>query len=143
MGLLPAGIEEEYNEEIEQETALEEAVEYGIDFTTGKATGSVVRGLQAVKVWVYLALHTPIYEYTIFTWEYGNELKAIVQQGYRRELFESEAERAIRECLGVSPYIHDVAGFVFEYIKSTVVIRFTVECLYGDFEERYEIESIA
>ena len=47
--------------------------EYGIDFETGQLTGKVVTGIEAVRVWAYLALNTAKYRFEQYSWDYGNE----------------------------------------------------------------------
>lgn len=32
--------------------------EYGVDFQTGQLTGKIVEGIEAIKVWIWLCLHT-------------------------------------------------------------------------------------
>ena len=54
MGLFPAYIEEdeEITEELGEE--LTTPLEFGIDFDTGQLTGTLVEGVEAIKVWIIL-----------------------------------------------------------------------------------------
>ena len=43
----------------EKSTAVQEIPrEYGIDFQTGRLTGRIVEGIEAIKVWVWNCLHS-------------------------------------------------------------------------------------
>lgn len=142
MGLLPEDIEED--EELENDIEeQEEATEYEIDFKTGQLTGNIVKGLEAIKTWIYLALRVTRYKHTIFSWAYGNEIDAIIGCGYERDLLESEIERAVTECLLENEYITDVDSFEFEFSGSRLAASFNVHTLYGDLEESIEEEYAA
>ena len=74
MSLFPAYVED--GELLEAETEDEKIPkEFEIDFATGQLTGRIVEGLDAIKVWIWLALQTPRYRYPIYTWDYGNEFE--------------------------------------------------------------------
>lgn len=146
MGLLPEDIEEDEeleNDIEEQEEVQEEPTEYEIDFKTGQLTGNIVKGLEAIKTWIYLALRVTRYKHTIFSWAYGNEIDAIIGCGYERDLLESEIERVVTECLLENEYITDVDSFEFEFSGSRLAASFNVHTLYGDLEESIEEEYAA
>lgn len=106
MSLLPAYI---VDEEISvEEEEIETPREFGIDFVTGKLTGEIVEGTEAVKVWIYLALRIARYRFFILSWEYGNELEELYGQGYSREHMECEAREMIKDCLLANDYIEEV-----------------------------------
>lgn len=41
-------------------------VDYEIDFNTGRLTGGIVEGVEAIKVWIWLALQIERYRFPIF-----------------------------------------------------------------------------
>ena len=45
-------------------------------FTNGRNT--VVTGVEAVKVWAWKALQTPKGRYKAYSWNFGNELEALI-----------------------------------------------------------------
>lgn len=142
MGLLPTFIEddEELIEEYEEE--LPEPREYEIDPKTGQLTGRIVTGIEAIKIWIYLALNTPRYRYTIFTWNYGNESEDLIGKGYTKEATQSELERMTEECLLECPYIRSISNLETQFDKSMLTITLTVNTDYGDFRQEVEINGI-
>ena len=44
--------------------------EYELDFETGKLTGRIVTGVDAICVWAYLALKAKRYRWVIYSWYY-------------------------------------------------------------------------
>lgn len=138
--LFPAYIEDDEElEELEEKTDVPK--EYGIDFATGQLTGRVVDGLEAIKVWIWLALQTPRYRYHIYTWDYGNEFESLIGQGYTKEYTEAETQRMTEECLLVNENIQGITNFRVEMEKDTLTISFTASTMYGDIE--FEDQEIA
>lgn len=131
MSLLPDDIEDMEDEESE---TLPELIEYGIDFETGELTGKLVSGIEAVKVWIYLALRTPRYRHTIFSWDYGNEIDDLIGKGYSEEYIQTEAERMFEETLTVSDYIESVTNVEVTKDGDKVVIKGQVNTIYGEVE---------
>ncbi|MCI8483508.1 MAG: DUF2634 domain-containing protein [Lachnospiraceae bacterium] len=139
MSLFPAYIEDE--EILEELQEAEIPKEFGIDFTTGQLTGKIVEGVEAVKVWCYLALRVARYRFFICSWDYGNEIEDLYGQGFSAEHIESEAARMIRECLLENDYIEDVDVSDIEYKKGRLRAVVTIETIYGDREsDTYETE---
>lgn len=68
----------------------------------------IVEGNEAIKVWVYKAILTPRYNYSIYTWDYGSELLDLVGKAYTPSLTKEEAKRLIKEALEINPYILEV-----------------------------------
>ena len=79
--------------EIEElETEKEEVCrEYEIDYKTGQLTGRIVEGKEAVKVWIYLTLHTDRYVFAQYSWNCGNELNVLIgSAGDEKEQLQEE-----------------------------------------------------
>ena len=68
----------------------------------------LIEGNEAIKVWVYKALLTPRYNYSIYSWDYGSELMDLIGKAYTPQLTKSEAKRYIEEALKINPYILEV-----------------------------------
>lgn len=85
--------------------ATAEPKEYGIDFSTGELTGDIVKGEEAVKVWIWLALNTPRYRHVIYSWDWGSEFEDLIGKGYSREHIEIEAQRMAEDALSTVPYV--------------------------------------
>ena len=68
----------------------------------------IVEGNEAIKVWVYKAILTPRYSYSIYSWDYGSELLGLIGKAYTPSLTKEEAKRLIKEALEINPYILEV-----------------------------------
>ena len=82
-------------------------------------------GLEAVKVWIWKALHTDRYRYEAYTWDYGNELETLIGSDFSDELKQSEAIRYVKEAL-------EQVKVSFE--DSTFTISVKVQTIYGEVE---------
>lgn len=125
--------------ELEDDSELEEdeitiPTEYEIDFETGQLTGKIVEGLEAIKVWIWLALHTNRYYYEQYSWQYGNEMDTLIGKTYSKELIDSELKRMIKECLIVNEYITDIKDFECTIDADSITAKFTVISDYGEVE---------
>ncbi len=108
--------------------------EYVIDFTTGQLTGRIAEGIEAVKVWAWLALQTPRYRYYIYSWDYGQEYESLIGQGFSAGYTSMELERMTEECLSVNPYIEGIENFTCEKEEERVQLSFTLVTTLGDTE---------
>lgn len=120
--------------EYEQETELPIPKELGFDFKTEQNTNEIVEGIEAIKVWCYLALKTMRYRYSIFSTDYGSEHEKLIGWQYSRELAESEGFRNVKECLLVNPYILEVQNKGVYVIKDNLHINVKIETKYGGFD---------
>lgn len=101
----------------------------------------LVSGDQALKIWVRRALHiqSQRFEYTAWSFDYGNELGTLWGYAGNRGILESLLRRYIREALLVSPYIKEVGNFFFSYEDSKVAASFSVTTVYNGFQEQAEV----
>ncbi len=124
--------EEALSTQEEEESALPK--EYAIDFTTGQLTGRIAEGIEAVKVWAWLALQTQRYRYYIYSWDYGQEYETLVGQGFSPAYTAMELERMTEECLTVNPYIEGIEDFTCEKEEERVRLSFTLVTTLGKEE---------
>lgn len=123
-------------EEIEEES---EKQEYEIDFETGKLTGRMISGIEAVKQWLRIALAIDRYRFTQYSWENGAELSSLIGQGYDKDYVDSEAERMIREVASLNEDITDVTDFNIDFAGDKLTIAFRVETIYGEEEMTVDV----
>ena len=133
MGLLPAYIEDD-EELAELAEERKTPKEYGIDFKTGQLTGGMVEGIEAIKVWIWLAIRTPRYRHYIYTWDYGSEFEELIGQGYTEEYIEAEAQRMTEDCLLVNEDIQGITDFSINMEGGSLPISFAANTIYGDIE---------
>ena len=129
--MFPFNLEDEEidAEELEEET---EKQEYEVDFETGKRTGRMISGIEAVKQWLTIALAIDRYKYTQFSWENGSELSTLIGQGYEKDYVDSEVERMIREVAELNEDITDVSDFNITFEGDRLTISFNVSTVYGE-----------
>ena len=139
MGLFPTYIESNATTEQTQENKIPK--EYEIDFKTGQLTGRIVEGVEAIKVWIWLALQTPRYRYYIYSWDYGNEFEELIGRGYSEEYINAEAQRMTEDCLLVNEHIESITDFSVGMGNNQLTISFTANTIYGTIQ--FDNEKIA
>lgn len=130
---------EDAEEEIRQEETAYIPKEYGIDFETGQLTGKIAEGLEAVKVWVWFALHTPKDRYYVYSPNYGMEYEDMIGKGYSREYMETELQRMTEECLMINPFITGIQNFTMKKEESRVELSFLLVTSLGDTEVKTSV----
>lgn len=121
-------------DDTEVETEEKEEIpyrEYEIDYETGQLTGRIVEGLEALKVWMYLALHTERYHYQQYSWNYGSELDTLIGGINDPEYIEMETKRMVEDCLTQNERITGVDSLETE---DGINSGFEIETDYGEVE---------
>ena len=108
-----------------------------IDFKTGSPiiennTFKVVTENEALKVWVYRALKIDRFSHLMYSWDFGNEVMTLVNQGYTYQLTRVEIKRYIEEALYVHPYIKDVQIDYIDFSNSALKVNLTITSIYGE-----------
>ena len=94
----------------------------------------IVEGNEAIKVWVYKALLTPRYNYSIYSWDYGSELMDLVGKAYTPSLTKEEAKRYIKEVLLINPYILEVNVIDTSFNNGILGADIKLLTIYGESE---------
>ncbi|KAF6602412.1 DUF2634 domain-containing protein, partial [Bacillus sp. EKM417B] len=68
----------EFDDFEDDSEAIETSRTYRIDFENGRITNELIAGLEAIKQFVYMALHTERYSYSVFSHDIGNELQEVL-----------------------------------------------------------------
>ena len=104
---------------------------YYIDRENKRIMGTVTDYLKAVEQAVYLILSTERYDYVMYSWNYGVELKDLF--GSIKEFVIPNLIRRIKEALLQDDRIRDVMGFKYRIEKGgKYFLSFTVVTEYGD-----------
>ncbi|MDR0294325.1 MAG: DUF2634 domain-containing protein [Oscillospiraceae bacterium] len=90
-----------------------------------------VDGLEALKQAVRLALGTERYQYPIYSWNYGAELRDLF--GMPFSFVRPELQRRVRDALSRDGRITGVDGFCFENRGKALRCTFTVHTIFGPF----------
>lgn len=127
MSLLPEyALEKVPMENVISSNAIENPIDYGIDFNTGILTGGLVEGLEAIKVWIYHALHIERYRFPIYSWQYGIELEQYIGKSYTQEYLQSDCRETVEDCLKANPHIKEIRDFAVELIGDAMKMSFHV-----------------
>ena len=106
--------------------------EYEFNFEAGKLTGRLLEGKEALRMWIYKALLTQRYRYTIYSWDFGQDLDELIGQGYEKGLIKSEVERRIKDCLLIHPDIKECNNFNIRLQQDQLQVDFIVNTIYGE-----------
>lgn len=106
---------------------------YRMDLNTGKNIRGYTDKLEAMKQVVFKILNTERYQYIMYSWNYGIELKDLF--GMPISYVCPELERRITEALTQDSRINSVSNFVFDSPKKGVLhAEFTVHTVFGDIK---------
>lgn len=108
--------------------------EYGVDFSTGKLTGEIVEGIDAVKVWIWNCLKTERYRFPIYSWQYGVEFEQYIGTTLSDEYIQNDCRAEIEDALKVNPYITGISDFTAEMDGTHLNITFTADTTLGSTE---------
>lgn len=98
--------------------------EYGLDFKSGRLTGKIVEGVDALCVWAYLALKAKRYRWVIYSWGYGDEVYELIGNSYSEDYLRSECRRYMEECLFENEHITGIEDLEVSQIKDVLYIKF-------------------
>ena len=97
MSLFPFVTDEEIAQ-VTPEVTASSIREYELDFKTGRLTGRIVEGVDALCVWAYLALKAKRYRWVIYSWQYGEEYTNLIGYSFDEDYLYYEVKRYIYEC---------------------------------------------
>lgn len=106
-------------------------------FQTEMITG-YADGLEAVKQAAFCILNTERYDWLIYSWNYGVELKGLF--GKPMGLVKSKLKKRIKEALMQDDRIRGVDAFSFETSGRKLAVSFTIHTKFGDFEVEKEVK---
>ena len=93
--------------------------------------------IEAVKQAVYLILNIERYEYLIYDWDYGFEIKDLI--GKESIIIQPEIQRSICDALKQDSRIVNVRDFIFENGSiGKLIVHFTVETIFGSYQSQNE-----
>lgn len=111
---------------------------YYLDPDTGRITGFLYSGEEAVKQAAFLILNTERCQHEVYSWNYGIELKDLI--GQPAELVESELKRRVYEALTQDERIVGVDNFRFEKQQGAMRVLFAVSSQAGSFDYDMEVK---
>lgn len=95
---------------------------------------------EAMEQAIYKILNTERYDYSIYSWNYGIELKDLF--GKSKNYCKSEIKRRVKEALTQDERISSVDAFSFEDIgREKLAVTFTAHTIYGDINIFKEVRA--
>lgn len=106
------------------------------DFLLKDGKFQIVKGKEAVKIWLWKIFQTPRYRYLIYSWGYGHELEGLVGKMYTPGLMQAEAERLVKEAIWptLDGYVTDIRNLTIGFTDDVLSIEFTAVTPYGEVE---------
>lgn len=123
MSLFPFVTDEEIAQ-VTPEVTASSIREYELDFKTGRLTGRIVEGADALCVWAYLALKAKRYRWVIYSWQYGEEYTNLIGYSFDEDYLYSEIKRYIEECLFINEHITGIEDLTVNQVNEMLYIRF-------------------
>lgn len=102
-----------------------------------KTLSDYVDGKEAMRQAVYCILNTERYEWLIYNWNYGVELKDLF--GKPMGLVKSKLKKRIKEALMQDDRIQSVDAFSFNEFGRKLSVTFTVHTQYGEVDASKEV----
>lgn len=123
MSLFPFVTDEEIAQ-VTPEVTASSIREYELDFKTGRLTGRIVEGVDALCVWAYIALKAKRYRWVIYSWQYGEEYTNLIGYSFDEDYLYSEVKRYIEECLFINEHITGIEDLTVNQVNEMLYIRF-------------------
>lgn len=89
--------------------------------------------IEALKQTIYFILNTERYDYLIYDWDYGFQIKDLIGQNPKDIL--QTIQMRISDALIQDTRITEVSNFAFDINKNKVKITFTVKSIFGNIEQ--------
>ncbi|RXM10811.1 DUF2634 domain-containing protein [Bacillus subtilis] len=125
----------EFDDIEDDSEVIETSQTYKIDFENGLITNEMITGLEAIRQFVYLSLHTERYAYSVFSHDIGNELQDILADNETTDAYKKmEIPRLIEEALIYDDRVSSVSDFEIEKQGDSFHVSFTVETDEGKLE---------
>lgn len=93
--------------------------------------------IEALKQTIYFILNTERYDYLIYDWNYGFQIKDLIGQNPNDILQTIQAR--ISDALIQDTRITEVSNFSFDVIKNKVKTTFTIKSIFGDLQQEINI----
>lgn len=124
-------IEDIAEDELEEETSTT----YRIDWEKGIITNEIITGQEAILQFIYIALRTPRFAYSIYSDEAGSEIDELLSdKEVSPDFIEMEIPRLVEEGLIYDERIDSVSSFELNKVDDKLHIKFTVTSVEGELE---------
>ena len=99
----------------------------------------IVEENEAICVWIWHAIKTFRYCFSIYSWNFGCEIDTLLGQNYTKELTKMEVTRYIEEALLINPYILEITKLDVDFDGDILKVDMRVITVYEELEVNFVV----
>ena len=99
----------------------------------------IVEMNEAIAVWIYHAIKTYRYAFSIYSWDFGCEIDTLLGQNYTAAHTKSEVTRYITEALEINPYILTIDKITVDFDGDVLSVGVRVITVYEELEVNFVV----
>ena len=99
----------------------------------------IVEMNEAISVWIYHAIKTSRYVYSIYSWDFGCEIDTLLGQNYTASHTKAEVTRFITEALEINPYIISIEKIIVDFDGEMLNVDVRVITVYEELEVNFVV----
>ena len=99
----------------------------------------IVEMNDAISVWIYHAIKTYRYAFSIYSWDFGCEIDTLLGQNYTPELTKMEVTRYIEEALLINPYILEINKIEVDFDGDVLQVDMRITTIYEELEVNFVV----
>ena len=99
----------------------------------------IVEMNDAISVWIYHAIKTYRYAFSIYSWDFGCEIDTLLGQNYTPAHTKAEVTRYIADALMINPYILSIDKIIVNFDGDTLQVDVRVITVYEALEVNFNV----
>lgn len=99
----------------------------------------IVEMNEAISVWIYHAIKTYRYAFSIYSWDFGCEIDTLLGQNYTVNHTKAEVARYITDALMINPYILSIEKIIVDFDGDTLHVDVRVITVYEELEVNFVV----
>ena len=99
----------------------------------------IVEMNDAISVWIYHAIKTYRYAFSIYSWNFGCEIDTLLGQNYTPAHTKAEVTRYITDALMINPYILSIEKIIVNFDGDTLQVDIRVITVYEELEVNFVV----
>ena len=99
----------------------------------------IVEMNDAISVWIYHAIKTYRYAFSIYSWDFGCEIDTLLGQHYTPAHTIAEVTRYIADALMINPYILSIDKIIVDFDGDTLQVDVRVITVYEELEVNFVV----
>ena len=99
----------------------------------------IVEMNDAISVWIYHAIKTYRYAFSIYSWDFGCEIDTLLGQNYTPAHTKAEVTRYIADALMINPYILSIEKIIVNFDGDTLQVDIRVITVYEELEVNFVV----